>query len=220
MCSASDASDRADALPPRAYRLPAVDESHLLGMQLILNAHGIPHTVHRELTENVSTWARSIEVNVLRKPFCFLCLLLLAAIDVSGAQAAVRQDSAGNTRSNLSGTWSANSNGGLTLAGTWTAVPDPATGAVTGTWTLVDAHGNAIAAGGWSAAKSPTRWNGAWRAVVAGRDGEYSGTWTAAVDLKADARLVDLFEKAIQAAVGGHWRAGNRSGAWSIRSSR
>ena len=63
MYSPSDASDRADALPPRAYRLPAVDESHLLGMQLILNAHGIPHTVHRELTENVSTWARYIVVD-------------------------------------------------------------------------------------------------------------------------------------------------------------
>jgi len=145
-------------------------------------------------------------------------LLFLAAIDVSGAQAAVRQDSAGNARSNRSGTWSATSNGGLALTGTWTAVPDSTTGTVTGTWTLVDAQGRTVAAGGWSAAKSPARWTGAWRAVISGRAGEYSGTWTAGVDLKADARLVDLFEKAVQGAVGGNWRAGSQSGAWSIRS--
>lgn len=152
------------------------------------------------------------------KPFCLLGLLFLAAIDVSGAQASVRQDSAGNVRRNWSGTWSANSNGGLALTGTWTAVPDSTTGTVTGTWTLVDAQGRVVAAGGWSAAKSATRWTGAWRAVISGRTGEYSGTWRAGVDLKANARIVDLFEKAVQAAVGGTWRAAGRSGAWSIRS--
>jgi hypothetical protein len=161
---------------------------------------------------------RLLHAHVLRKPFCFLCLLFLAAVDVSGAQAAARRDSAGDPRSNRSGTWSATSNGGLTLTGSWTAVPDPTTGTVTGTWTLVDAQGRAVAGGGWSAAKSPTRWTGAWRAVISGRDGEYSGTWTAGVDLKADARLVDLFEKAVQAAAGGNWRAGSHAGAWSIRS--
>lgn len=34
-------------LPPGAYLLPAADESHLLGMQLILNAHDTPQAVHR-----------------------------------------------------------------------------------------------------------------------------------------------------------------------------
>ena len=149
-----------------------------------------------------------------------LCLLFLTAIHVSGAQAAGRQDTIRNAQSNRSGTWSATSSSGLTLTGTWTAVPDPTSGAVIGTWTLVNAQGTTVAGGGWSAAKSPTRWTGAWRAVISGRDGEYSGTWTGDVDLKANARLVDLFEKAIQTAVHGNWRAGTQSGAWSIRASK
>jgi hypothetical protein len=52
---------------------------------------------------------------------------------------------------------------------------------------------------------------------MAGRRGEYSGTWTAGVDLDVDASFVDLFEKAVRTAVSGTWRAGSRSGAWSIR---
>jgi hypothetical protein len=146
-----------------------------------------------------------------------LCLLFLVAVDVSGAQTAGRQDAAGNAQSNRSGTWSATTGSGLPLTGTWTAVPDPTSGSVTGTWTLVNAQGGVVADGAWSAAKSPTRWTGAWRAVISGKDGEYSGTWTGRVDLKGDARLVDLFEKAVQTAVHGNWRAGTQSGAWSIR---
>ena len=154
---------------------------------------------------------------MLRRPFFLLCLLFLGAIDVSGAQAVVRQGAAGNTRSDRSGTWSATTSGGRTLMGTWTVVPDPTSGTVTGTWTLVDAQGRTAADGGWSAAESPARWAGAWRAVVSGRNGEYSGTWTTDVDLKVDAPFVDLFEKAVQTVVSGNWRAGRRSGAWSIR---
>ena len=157
---------------------------------------------------------------MLRKPLLLLCQLLLAAIDVSGAQAVVRQDTAGSAQSNRSGTWSATNNSGLRLMGTWTAVPDPKSGTVTGTWTLLDAQGRTVAGGGWSAAKSPARWAGAWRAVISGRDGEYSGTWTAGVDLNVDALFVDLFEKAIQTIVSGNWRAGSKSGAWSIRASK
>jgi hypothetical protein len=149
-----------------------------------------------------------------------LCLLFLAAIDVSGAQTVARQGASGKAQSDASGTWSARSSSGLTLTGTWTAVPDTATGTVTGTWALVDAQGRTVADGGWSAAKSSDRWTGAWRAVVSGRQGEYSGTWTAAVELKGDARFVDLFEKAAQTVVSGTWRAGKQSGAWSIRASK
>lgn len=157
---------------------------------------------------------------MLRKPLLLVCLLFLAAIDASGAQAVARQGASGNAPGNPSGTWSARSSSGLTLMGTWTAVPDSATGTVTGTWTLIDAQGKTLADGGWSAAKSPDRWTGAWRAVISGREGEYSGTWTASVDLKPGARFVDLFEKAAQAVVGGTWRAGKQSGAWSIRASK
>lgn len=154
---------------------------------------------------------------VFRKPFVLLCLLLLAAVDVSGGQAVVRQDSARNAQSNRSGTWSARTSSGLTLVGTWTAAAGPTSGTVTGTWTLADAQGRPVANGAWSAAKSPARWTGAWRSVIDGRDGEYSGTWTAGVDLKVDATFADLFEEAVQAVVSGNWRAGSQSGAWSIR---
>jgi hypothetical protein len=149
-----------------------------------------------------------------------LCLLFLVAVDGSGAQAVVRQDTASNTESDRQGTWSARSSSGLTLMGTWTAVPDSTSGTVTGTWTLVDAQGRTVTDGGWSAAKSLARWTGAWRAVISGRDGEYSGTWSAAVDLKVNARFADLFEMAVQAVVSGNWRAGRQSGSWSIRTFR
>lgn len=152
---------------------------------------------------------------MLRTGWFLLGGLLLAAVDVSRAQA-VRPDTAGNAPSNREGSWSAATSNGLTLMGTWTAILDP-TGTVTGTWALVDAQGTTRADGGWSAAKSPDGWTGAWRAVVSGRAGEYSGTWTAAVDGKPDARLGDLFEKAVQAVVSGNWRVGGRSGAWAIR---
>ena len=141
--------------------------------------------------------------------------LLLAAMQASGAQA-VRPDTAGKVPSKREGSWSAATSNGLTLMGTWTAILDP-TGTVTGMWALVDAQGNTRADGGWSAAKSPEGWTGAWRALVSGRAGEYSGTWTSVVGGKPDAPLADLFEKALQAIVSGNWRVDGRSGAWSIR---
>ncbi len=153
---------------------------------------------------------------MLGKGLFLLGGLFLAAVDASHAQAVVRPDTARNSPSNRTGSWSAATTNGLTLIGTWTAILDT-TGTVTGTWALVDAQGNTRADGGWSAAKSPQGWTGAWRAVISGREGEYSGTWTAAVDGKPDTRLADLFEKAVQTIVSGNWRAGGRSGAWSIR---
>jgi hypothetical protein len=104
--------------------------------------------------------------------------------------------------------------------GTWTAVSDTTGRTVIGTWTLADAEGRSIANGAWSAAKSPTEWTGAWRAVVAGRAGENSGTWTASVDLKVDGTFADLFAKAAQTVVNGTWRAGSQSGAWAIRAAK
>jgi hypothetical protein len=115
------------------------------------------------------------------------------------------------------GGWSARSSTGRTLKGTWTAVADPKTGTVTGTWTLDNAKGTTVTRGGWSAAKSPSGWTGAWRAAVSGSKGEYSGTWSASVKLKADAPFADLFKMAAHAVVSGNWRAGRHSGAWSIR---
>lgn len=156
---------------------------------------------------------------MLRKPFLALCLVLLAA-DVSGGQPAVRQDTARRASSERSGNWSARTSTGRTLMGTWKAVPDSITGTVTGTWSLVDAKGRSVAIGAWSASKAPVGWNGNWRGVATGRAGEYSGTWTSGVELAADASFDDLFEKAVEAVVGGAWRTGGRSGAWSIRSAK
>lgn len=160
-----------------------------------------------------------LEVAVLRKHFILVCLLFLAASDVSAAQTAARPDTADIARSKRSGTWSAANAAGTTLTGMWTATPD-ASGAVIGTWTVVDPQGRTVLSGGWSAAKAPAQWTGAWRARVVGRTDEYSGTWSASTDLKGEARIADLFEKAVQAAVGGTWRGGSASGAWSIRTAK
>ena len=103
------------------------------------------------------------------------------------------------------------------MGGTWTVVEHQKSGAVTGTWTLLDAQGRAVAGGAWSAAKSATGWTGNWRAAATGQRQEYAGTWTARVDLKPAAGFADLFAKAAEAAVSGTWRAGPRSGAWTIQ---
>jgi hypothetical protein len=141
---------------------------------------------------------------VLLKAILFASALCLAAVDASAQPA----------RPN---TWTARSNTGRTLGGTWTAVADPTRGTATGTWTLVEQTGKTVARGGWSAAKSRTGWSGSWRAVVAGSKAEHSGTWSASVDLKADAPFGELFETAVQAAIGGGWRYAGQSGTWSIR---
>ena len=143
--------------------------------------------------------------HVSRKPLLVLCVLLLISVG-SDAQPAP-----------LKGGWTARSSTGLTLKGTWTAVADSKTGAVTGTWTLDDAKGTTVTSGGWSAAKSPTGWTGAWRSAVSGSKAEYSGTWSATVKLKADAPFVELFAIALKTIVSGTWRTGRHSGAWSIR---
>jgi hypothetical protein len=153
---------------------------------------------------------------VLRRPF-LLCLLFLAVVDTARAQAVVRRDAAADARSERSGTWSARSSTGLTLGGTWTAVPDSTGGAVTGRWTFADAQGGTAATGAWSAAWTPALRSGAWRSVMTGRAGELAGTWTSDVALRSDAPFADLFERAVQAAVSGAWRTGGPSGAWSIR---
>ena len=152
-----------------------------------------------------------------RKPFFLLCLLSLVVADGSRAQVVVLQDTTRNGQNSQPNTWSARSSTGLTLMGTWTALPGPTSGTVVGTWTLVDAQGRTVADGAWSASKSPGEWSGAWRAVVSGDMADHVGTWNAGVNLKANAQFADLFEKAVQAIVGGDWRYGRSSGAWSIR---
>jgi hypothetical protein len=172
------------------------------------------------VSHDVSPFSTYVSVDarspVIRKPVLLICLLLLPAVDISGAQV-VRQDSARSTQGNRSGTWAARTSTGVTLMGTWTGEPDSTGTTVIGTWTVADAQGKTVANGAWSAAKSPDRWTGAWRSAMAGRSGEYAGTWSSGVDLNGRATFADLFEKAVQDVVSGTWRAGGQAGAWSIR---
>jgi hypothetical protein len=117
----------------------------------------------------------------------------------------------------LRGTWSASSSSGQRLGGAWTAEAHQERGGATGTWALYDAAGKILVQGGWSASKSLKAWSGAWRATIAGRTGEYSGTWTAQTTLNPDERLANMLESALRAVVTGTWKAGANSGAWSIR---
>jgi hypothetical protein len=147
-----------------------------------------------------------------------LCLLFCFALDRSGAQAVVPQDTSAKKPSNPPNLWSARSSNGQIFGGTWTAVPDAKTGTVTGTWTLVDAQGRTMANGGWSASKSPDGWVGFWRAAnFGGTEHEFTGSWRAAVDLKVTAGFAELFDSAVVNVVSGTWRMGNHSGAWSIQ---
>jgi hypothetical protein len=86
------------------------------------------------------------------------------------------------------------------LAGSWTAQTDQ-TGGATGAWILQDATGKVLMQGGWSASKSAQSWDGAWRANVSGRAGEFSGTWSSATSLSPQSRLADMLERV---ACGGH----------------
>lgn len=153
---------------------------------------------------------------MIRKVF-FSCLFLLGAVNGLSAQAVVPQGLPINAQGALTGTWTAGYRNGITLMGTWTAVPDADGEAVIGMWTVNDAQGTILGGGGWSAVKSPSGWAGAWRANVSGVKTEYSGTWSAAVDLKGSGRFANLFEKAVKEIVSGTWRRGGQTGGWSIR---
>jgi hypothetical protein len=117
----------------------------------------------------------------------------------------------------LKGTWSATAQSGY-LGGSWTAQADQS-GGVAGTWMLQDPAGKILMQGGWSASKAAQSWNGAWRATVSGRTGEYSGTWTSATTLSLQARLSEMLESALRAVVTGTYKSGAYAGSWSIRAS-
>jgi hypothetical protein len=138
--------------------------------------------------------------------------LFLAGVGPSSAQTVAPREQ--------NGSWSATSNTGLTVGGTWTAMQAADEGSVTGTWTLADPQGRIVARGAWSASRSPSSWTGAWRAAAAGGRSEYAGAWRANTKVRADAPFADIFASAVKAVVNGTWRAANRSGAWSIRAFR
>ena len=157
---------------------------------------------------NLRTVTVLVSLLIVGRAFSGVPTLFVAVAEARAQEAPVR------ARPNV---WSATSTAGLKLAGTWTAAEDPATGAVRGTWTLINAQGVTMARGTWAAAKAETGWTGGWRAIVEGRSGEYSGTWTARVKLKPDAKFADLFATAADSAVSGTWRAAGHSGSWAIQ---
>lgn len=105
---------------------------------------------------------------------------------------------------------------GTTLTGTWTAQLGKTPNTALGSWTLLNAVGQPIAAGAWSAAKAADRWEGGWRARVAGGR-EFSGAWTAHLTPGAAAPMTRLFEAAVKSMASGNWQMGRARGAWSIR---
>jgi hypothetical protein len=59
-----------------------------------------------------------------------------------------------------------------------------------------------------------------WRALVAGRRGEFSGTWTSTADLSPDTPLAGMLEQAAGRPVNGAWQSARQSGDWSIPAAR
>jgi hypothetical protein len=143
-----------------------------------------------------------------------IALSLVVAMCSLGADAFQQPPTVAQTgRAN---TWTARASSGRLFSGTWTVKVDAASGTASGEWTLFGADGRTAARGGWSAAKAAARWNGGWRASIAGGSGEFAGTWTTRVDMPADAPLARLFERAVEQVVSGSWQAGPQSGTWSI----
>jgi hypothetical protein len=116
-----------------------------------------------------------------------------------------------------SSTWAARSADGRSFSGTWSVAANSNRRSAGGGWTLSDASGATVMRGSWSADKHETGWNGVWRAVVEGRPGEQSGSWSAEFPHMRDATFSDLFAAAAKEAMRGLWTGGNASGSWSIR---
>jgi hypothetical protein len=148
-----------------------------------------------------------------------LLIALSLLVVTSGLCASAFQQPGATGQAIRASTWTARTSSGRVFSGTYTVKVDAASGTVTGEWTLFGAGGLTAARGGWSAAKAAGGWNGAWRASIVGRGGEFAGTWTTRVDLPSDASLARLFERAAEQVVNGTWQAGRQSGTWSINAS-
>jgi hypothetical protein len=116
-----------------------------------------------------------------------------------------------------SSTWSARSADGRTFNGTWSVAANSTARSASGGWTMSDASGVTVMRGGWAADKHETGWNGVWRAVVEGRQDEYTGSWSAELSHVRNAGFSDLFAAAAKEALRGLWTGASASGTWSIR---
>jgi hypothetical protein len=119
-----------------------------------------------------------------------------------------------------SSTWSARSADGRIFNGTWNVAPNSTQRSASGGWTLSDANGTTVMRGGWGADKHDTGWNGVWRAVVEGRQEEFTGSWSAELPHVRNAAFADLFAAAAKEAMRGLWTGGSASGSWSIRAAK
>ena len=116
-----------------------------------------------------------------------------------------------------SSTWAARSDDGRTFAGTWSVTPESTARSARGFWTMRDANGATVMSGSWSAAMHTTGWNGTWRAIAEGRQGELGGSWSADAPPTKKINFSDMFEAAVKDAFRGLWTAGGDSGSWTIR---
>ena len=116
--------------------------------------------------------------------------------------------------SEIRGSWSATA-GTRNFIGSWTASLKTSANVSWGTWRLLDTSGKILAEGVWSVRRAGEGWQGSWRADSSGRS--YGGTWKSDVKLPVSERFADLLDAALKEVVSGTWRAGQTSGAWSLR---
>jgi hypothetical protein len=116
-----------------------------------------------------------------------------------------------------SSSWAARTEDGRTFVGTFTVAPNATARAARGFWTLKDAGGATVMNGAWSAEMHTTGLNGTWRASAEGRQGDFSGSWSAELAQAKKGGLTEMFEAAIKDAVRGLWTGAGQSGGWTIR---
>lgn len=116
-----------------------------------------------------------------------------------------------------SSSWAARSEDGRTFVGTFTVAPNATARSARGFWTLKDAGGATVMNGAWSAEMHTTGLNGTWRASAEGRQGDFSGSWSAEIAQAKKTGLTEMFEAAIKDAVRGLWTGAGQSGGWTIR---
>ncbi|HEY7713344.1 MAG TPA: SH3 domain-containing protein [Candidatus Binatia bacterium] len=117
-------------------------------------------------------------------------------------------------------TWAARTVDGRIYNGTWSVAPNSTERSASGAWTLSDSSGTTVMRGTWSADKHNTGWNGVWRARVEGRDGEYSGSWSADLPHLPNTPFSELFTAAARDTLRGLWTGRSQSGSWSLRAKK
>jgi len=126
------------------------------------------------------------------------------------------------TTSELRGTWTATVGATRIVHGVWSArVTSSSRNTVTGSWALLNDARQIVLQGTWSAVKVAQRLNGTWSARVAQAGAmpqagkPMSGTWALDANSVSAKTMDDLFQRAMEAAIGGAWSTGGLRGRWS-----